>query len=185
MFSLRVKTAVKVKRADAERKVITASVSVNTVLWCSVWALSYSVGFKTWRWCKQHRRCTVCVCVCVWGAPLAAHSSSSSARGRVGAKHVQSQRTEFPAAPDLSSGNSHVAFSRTLTRSKLLMLPMLPKRPRIRLAPWWQIWQNNVKHVRKIQKNFNFVLPEGKKKSNIKAFKTVIKINWIIVDEKV
>lgn len=39
----------------------------------------------------------------------------------------------------------------TLTLSKLLMLPMLPKRPRIRLAPWWQRWLHNMRNVSKIQ----------------------------------
>lgn len=38
-------------------------------------------------------------------------------------------------------------FSRTLTLSKLLILPMLPKRPRIRLAPCWWKRLHNVKQV--------------------------------------
>lgn len=122
--------------------------------------------------CLHHETCvnntgntqnTVCSC-----EPSATSSSdASSAQGGLGSKHgLKSPRAESENSQlslDLSSGNSHVAFSRTLTLSKLPMLPMLPKRPRIRLAPWWQVWQKKqcynvfwkIQILKKKHKNYN------------------------------
>lgn len=52
-------------------------------------------------------------------------------------------------------------FSRTLTLSKLLTLPMLPRRPRI-LLPWWQIEIKCETYCKKIQ-----LLKKNKKKNRI------------------
>lgn len=56
-------------------------------------------------------------------------------------------KVRIPGEPWVKCWEFSCSPSRTLTLSKLLMLPMLPRRPRIRLAPWWQRWLYNMKHA--------------------------------------